>query len=134
MEKILFIKGLKQNVREGTVNLACVFMILLLTCACAGVDKKQASPRATTIDKVLTKGESENGEINDDQEIVCRDVVYTGSRLKRRVCATKAEWDVIDGKNRKIADDFDREVKRNDGVNTGSSGDSMGGQSGGMPH
>jgi hypothetical protein len=97
------------------------------------VDKKQASPHAIKVDNILTKGESENGETNDDQEIVCRDVVYTGSRLKRRVCSTKAGWAEIDKKNRKTADDFDREAKRDDGVNTGTSGDAMGGQSGGMP-
>ncbi len=36
----------------------------------------------------------------------CRDMVYTGSMMHRRECRTRAEWEEIDAKNGKSADDF----------------------------
>ena len=133
MRKILFFKRLKENVRASSVNLACVFMIALLTGACASEYKKQTSSYANETGQVSAKGESENGETNDDQEIECRWKVFTGSLLKRKVCLTKAEWAELDKKNRRKVDDFFDEVSDHSDVDTGSSADAMGGQSSGMP-
>jgi len=133
MSKIFIFKRLKENVRVSMINLACFFMIALLTGACAGEHKKQTSPYVVALDQIRAKGESENGVTNDDKEKICRTIVYTGSRLKHKLCATKEEWAKIDNKNRNKADEFEREVSKDDGVNIGSVEDAMGGKSGGMP-
>jgi len=116
MKKIIFFNRLKENVRGSMASLAYVFMIALLTCACASTDKKQTSPYAIALDQILTEGESENSETNDDQEIVCRTREITGSRFKEKVCATKAEWAELDKKNRAEADYLDREIDRRTSV------------------
>jgi hypothetical protein len=43
MKKVLFYKESRKNLRASVVNLGCVFMIALLTGACASEYKKQIS-------------------------------------------------------------------------------------------
>jgi hypothetical protein len=103
--------------------------------------------------QVSAKGESENGvteltriptlpvtpqepaEVegvnSDDYEEECRNIAVTGSRLKRRICASKAEWAAFDRRNRKDTEQLYRDADKID-VNTGSGTDPFGGQSGGM--
>lgn len=126
-------KGLMKNVKASRVNIACIFMIALLTGACASEYKQQASSYSNETGQVSVKGESENGEANDDQEIVCRTIVRTGSRFKEKICATKAEWAVYDKKNNGNTDVLTNDLNRGTRVNTGPSIDPMGGQSTGIP-
>jgi hypothetical protein len=101
--RILFFERLKQRVRASSVNLLCVFVIAILTGGCASEYKKVTTPVTPSPGGVLVshadetgqapeKGESVNGETNDDQEIVCRRIAVTGSRIKRKFCATKEQW------------------------------------------
>jgi len=113
MRKILFFKRLKENVRAGWVNLACVFMIVLLTGACAGTYKKQTSSYY-------------------DQEIVCREIRFTGSRMKKKVCAPKADWAARDKKYRKKTEEWLDDVMDVSAIHVPDM-DSSGGQSSGMP-
>ena len=79
--------------------------------------------------------ESENVETNDDQEIVCRTIKVTGSRIgRKKICATKADWALWAKARREEADKTIRDIAQTSKVNTGSDSDSMGGQSSGPPH
>ena len=133
MRKILFFKRLNENVRGCWVNLACLAMIVLLTGACASEYKKQTLSYENITGPVSAKGESENGETNDDQKILCREIRIPGSRIKEEFCATKAQWVEYYKKNKIKSDEFFDEVSDRTSVYTGSSPDSMGGQSSGMP-
>ena len=166
MRKILFYKRLNEKVRASVVNLACFFLIALLTGACASEYKKQTSfeippppspgevsvPDPNETGQVSAKGElgndvteleriptlpahpanieSENVETNDDQEIVCRTMKVTGSRIgRKKICATKAEWALWAKAQRAEAEETIRDLKEASGVNTDSGPDSMGGRS-----
>ena len=167
MRRVPFFRRLEENARASWVYLACVFIIALLTGACASGDTKQASfeiPPPPSMAELSTsdanetgqasaKGGSENGvteltriptlpitpqepaEVeavnSDDYEEECRTVAVTGSRLKRRICASKAEWAAFDRRNRKDTEQLYRDADKTD-VNTGSGTDPFGGQSGGM--
>lgn len=149
MRKILFFKRIKENAGASRVNLACVFMIVLLMGACASEYKKQISfeippapspgevsvTYADETGQVSAKGESVNGETNDDQEIVCRTIKGTGSRIgRKKICATKAEWALWARAQREEADKTIRDIVETSNVNTGSGIDAMGGQSSGPAH
>ena len=115
MREILFLKRLKENVRASRVNLACVIMIALLTGACASGDTKQTSLEisphpsfaelsgsdSNETDQVSKEGQPKNAVNSDDYEEECRTIKVTGSRFKRRVCASRAEWADFDKKNEK---------------------------------
>ena len=60
-------------------------------------------------------------------EAVCRAFVFTGSRFKYRVCATKEEWDEIDKKNQRKTDTFARDFKDGDSTNLGLPEEGMAG-------
>ena len=123
-----------KNVRTSMITIICVFITALLMSACAGENKNQMSPLAKETGKVAAAGQMDSSATADDQEIICRMTSTTGSRFKRKVCATKAQWAMLDGKNQDKTDEFKREIDRNDRQNTGSVGsDSMGGQTMGMP-
>jgi hypothetical protein len=133
MSKILFFKRLKENVGMSMVNLACVLMIVLLTGACVTGSNKQTTSHANETGQVSAKDESKNVVTDDSQEIECRRRAVTGSRLKKKICRTKAEWAAIDNKRRKKSDEFLRDMSQESGVNTGEGTDPMGGMSSGMP-
>jgi hypothetical protein len=132
MTEILFLKRLKENVRASSVILACVFMIALLTGACASEYKKQTLSSANESGQVSAKSESQNGETNDGQELVCRTMTITGSRIKKTYCATKEQWAVMDKKNRKESEEFMDDVN-DDAVYTPPETGPMGGQASRMP-
>lgn len=133
MSNVLFSKRLKENVRAISVNIACVFMIALLMCACAGGNTKQALSQANETGQVSAKAESENSEISDDQKIVCRYRAQTGRRYKNKVCNTKAQWAMLAKKNSKKTDEVLDRFNKASRSNTGSQSDSFGGSSSGMP-
>jgi hypothetical protein len=54
----------------------------------------------------------ENGEVNDDQEMECRTMTFTGSRIKHKVCTVKSEWAKRDKQNENKVDDFEQELKK----------------------
>jgi TonB family protein len=89
---------------------------------------------ANEIGEVSSKGEPRNGETNDDQEVVCRTITFTGTRIKRTVCTKKAEWKALDKKNREKTDEFFDEVSDQSALQIPSGVDAMGGQTSGPPH
>ena len=126
---------LLNNVQAGIVTVACVFLIALLVSACASGNKKQIAPLASAdgINQASETGEADTGMTADDKEIVCRMKATTGTRFKRRICATKAQWAKLEEKNQQDTDEFRREAGKKDGLNTGMETDAMGGQSIGVP-
>ena len=124
MRMTVFIKRLNENVRAIRAYLACVFVIALLTGACASGDTKQrsleispppspaelSSSDANETGQISAKGESENAVNSDDYEEECRTIKVTGSRFKRRVCAPKAEWAEFDKKHEEESDRYARDA------------------------
>lgn len=122
--RILFFERLKQEVRPGLVIPVCVFMIAMLTGGCVSEYKKETSleppvppstgkvslSHANETGQVSEKGESVNGETNDDQEIVCRRIAAVGSRIKTKTCATKEQWAIWNKKTGKNAEGFIRDA------------------------
>ena len=114
------------------VNLGCIFITALLTCGCAGEYKKETSleiptppslseitaSRTNETDQVSEKGESVNGETNDDQEIVCRKIVTLGSRIPRKICGTKEQWAVWSNRTGENAKGFMRDATEASRMNT----------------
>ena len=131
MRNIIFYKG-NFNVIASLANLICVFMIILLTGACATDTKKQTLASVNKPNQASAASESENANLTGDNEIVCRTRIATGSRFKRKICQTKKAWALYDNKNRKKTDQFERDIRSND-VNTGNASDAMGGESMGVP-
>jgi hypothetical protein len=122
--------------KKNTIYLAIPVMfclIVLFLCACKSTGKNETATVNNVADQIAKNDESNKGTSEDDQKIECRNLHVTGSRFKNRVCTTKAEWAIRDGKNREKTDQFDRDVSGRSGINTGSGGDAMGGMSGGMP-
>lgn len=117
------------------VDLACVFMIVLLIGACASGNKMQTASYENKTAQVSAEVESENAVANDDQEVVCRYITYTGSKMKKKFCATKAEWARITKTDRKNAESYVRKSEQHDMISAPSeiSTDPMGGQSMGVP-
>lgn len=114
MNKI-FLKRSKEKTRSSIVNLACFFMIILLTGACAGTGKKQSAVIA----------ESELSEIKGDQTIECRRIAFTGSRFKKKICKTKAQWAREAGVGNKAAGDLQKAADRSYSTNTGAPAEGM---------
>ncbi|MEO1475330.1 MAG: hypothetical protein AAFS13_03025 [Pseudomonadota bacterium] len=63
---------------------------ILVLAACAAPDKTVASS-AAEVDPA--EQEVANVEAADGDEQICKMIDHTGSRFKKRVCATEAEWE-----------------------------------------
>ena len=88
---------LMKNNRASRMTIAALIMSLLLSASCVSQNKKQAS---------TIKGGPGSGEGGVDQEIECRWYVPTGSTLRQKTCASKAEWEKIDQGGKRDADRF----------------------------
>lgn len=121
-KKTLFRKVKEHTEFRGIISPAGVLIIVFLTGACAGTNKMQASE----------KGKSELSEITGDQTIECRRRAPTGSRLKKKICKTKAQWAREDHVKQKTAERLQRDADRSLS-NATSNTDSMGGMSAGVP-
>lgn len=110
MRKQFLSKRAMKNIRTNILNIACVSMIALLLCACASENKKQMSPLANDTSQDSEKNVAENGEANDDQEIVCRKIAVSGSRIGKKTCATKKQWALRSKKTAKNAEGYIRDV------------------------
>jgi len=67
-------------------------------CACAGLasaaDKNDAKTAKKTAKVSLPEAEESTKAVDNPDRIVCKKIERLGSRLrKRKVCATKKEWD-----------------------------------------
>ena len=148
MRRIMFFERLMENMRASVVNLTCIFIIALLTGACASGNNKQTSfeippppsPGEVSVsqpdetDQVSAKGEAENSETDDDQKIICRTIKGTGSRIgRKKICATKAEWAAWAREQREKADKTVRDLNEASGVNTDTGPDPRGGRTMGAP-
>ena len=131
MRKVLF-WDLSEDFWGRMISLTSIFMIVLLMGACAGKKEMLASSNLDEAVQASTKSETAGSEISDDQTIVCRRIAPTGSRLKRKVCKTKALWALESGSGNKAAGDLQQEIDRNYSK-TAPSTDAMGGMSAGVP-
>lgn len=77
--------------RAGIVYLAAVIVVFLMLGACTGTKKMQTAQATTDF---------------GDQTIVCRRRAPTGSRLKKNICKTVAQWEREDQVKRGTAEDL----------------------------
>jgi hypothetical protein len=120
----LFFERLKRKIIASTVYLFCVFMMVMFTGGCASQHKKETTLKipappsfselsvshAKETGQASEKGESVNGKNNDDQEIVCRRIPVTGSRISKRICATNEQWAFWSKKRGENVEEFNRYV------------------------
>lgn len=81
MRQIFFFKRLKESVRANRANIACAFMIAMLTGAC--VKQTQTLPLMYLAFKVPVSNES--------QEIVCRSITHKKIKYDTTYCGTKSQ-------------------------------------------
>ena len=103
MKKRIFFRKRKEDIKIGMENLACIFIVALLTGACAGSNRMQAS----------VHDKSKPSEIIGDQTIECRRRAPTGSRLKRKICKTKAQWAREDDIKQQTAEKLQKDSEKN---------------------
>ena len=123
------LKKLRGYIKMSWLSLACIFMIVILTGACATSTKKQAMSKTNITGQKTADSEVQYSNLTGDNEIECRMRVATGSIFKKKVCLTKAAWAIVDEKNRKRTDRFHRDVNSKESVNnlpTGSDAAVMG--------
>ncbi len=122
--KKLFSKDFMLKYRMNTALFLSLLFFTLLAAGCSSKSQKQA---------VVEQDEGIN--IEDYQEIECRTRVVTGSRFKRKICATKAEWAALANRNRKDVEEWDRAIDNNSNTfGGGDPSDPMGGGTTGAPH
>ena len=109
-KKVLFTKVKEHASFIRITSLACVLIIAFLTGACAGEKKMQAP----------AKVEPEPSEIIGDQTIECRKRAVTGSRFKRKICKTKAQWAREDSAGNKAAGELQKQADKSYSTNTGA--------------
>lgn len=120
---------LRECIKMSRLSLACIFMIVMLTGACATGTKKQTMSKTDITGQKTANSEAQNSNLTGDNEIECRKRIATGSLFKSKICLTKAKWAIIDEKNRKKTDRFNRDVNSKESVNnlpTGNDAATMG--------
>lgn len=60
---------------------------------------------------------AKEAKVEDDNKVICRREAVVGSRFKKKVCATKAQWEEMYARNRETAQDMQRRGKGVDPVN-----------------
>jgi hypothetical protein len=112
MNALFNFEQIKKALANNSMPLVCVIVITLLTTSCATVPTKQTTSTDTTANSLTAKERSK--EIV--KKIECRDVVATGTTIKRTVCEFKETWDEISKEKGKKADELVREVTRQSGI------------------
>ncbi len=102
MSALFILEQIKKALAKTSMPLVCVIIIMLLTTSCATAPTKPTTSTDTTANTLATKEKSDNGTKEDImKKIECRDVIETGSRVKRKICEYKETWAAIDEENRK---------------------------------
>ncbi len=114
------------------LSFVCIFTISLLIGACAGTNKMQKSANMNETAQIIAKADSKENKIDDEQEIVCRHKAITGSRFKRKICKTKAQWAREDHSKQQTAEKLQKDTDRSSSLSV-PSGDAFGGMSVGVP-
>jgi hypothetical protein len=102
MSALLIFEQINKALAKTSMLLVCVIIITLLTTSCATAPTKPTTSIDTTANTLATKEKSGNEtKENNMDKIECRDVIETGSLLKRKICEYKETWAAIDKENRK---------------------------------
>ncbi len=117
MNALFNFEQIKKALANNSMPLVCVIVITLLTTSCATVPTKQTTSTDTTANSLTTK-EKSNNETSKEivKKIECRDIVATGSTIKRTVCEFKETWAEISQEKGKKADEFIQEINRKSGI------------------
>ena len=112
-------KAIQRLIKSSKINLVIFILFCvsaLLFFACAGTPKNETSSLKNITDQAVSKEISEAEKTGDDQEIECRTDTKTGTRFRKKICATKAEWVIRDRINKERSDRFYRDVNSNTGM------------------
>ncbi len=112
MNALFNFEQIKKALANNSMPLVCVIVITLLTTSCATVPTKQTTLADTTANSLTAKERSK--EIV--KKIECRDIVATGSTIKRTICEFKETWAESSEEKGKKADEFIQEINRKSGI------------------
>ena len=85
----------------------------MLIAACASKPVTETTDTSTATAQQL---------VSSDVDVVCRDIVQTGSHFPKRVCRTKREWGQIEDSSRSFAQGLQSDSTHNLAPNTASNG------------
>ena len=92
--------------------LTMIFMAMLALCLSACVTEPDVNSADLQLENNIadeTTPPAEKQVSAEDDEIICKTIKETGSRLsKKKVCATKAQWDQRSRQSRSTTDDLKR--------------------------
>ena len=114
MNALFTFEQIKKALANTSMPLVCVIVITLLTTSCATVPTKQTTSTDTTANSLTAKEKSK--EIV--KKIECREVVATGSTIKRTICEFKETWAEISKEKGEKTDEFIQEINRKSGIIT----------------
>ena len=114
MNALFTFEQIKKALSNNSMPLVCVIVITLLTTSCATVPTKQIASTDTTANSLTAKERSK--EIV--KKIECREVVATGSTIKRTICEFKETWAEISKEKGEKTDEFIQEINRKSGIIT----------------
>ena len=114
MNALFTFEQIKKALSNNSMPLVCVIVITLLTTSCATVPTKQTTSTDTTANSLTAKEKSK--EIV--KKIECREVVATGSTIKRTICEFKETWAESSKEKGEKADEFIQEINRKSGIIT----------------
>lgn len=95
-------------------RLTCVVAAGLNLTACATTES--IAPKAQSVTAVPVESELVAVEVPDSKETQkqprsCRSTQITGSKFRKKVCATREQWDELDARTERAKDDINR-IKR----------------------
>ena len=102
-----------ETTRIGIRRLSVALLTAALTCGCASTDSTGPQDRAATaaVQKgapTETAAAETKAEIKNPESMRCKRISETGSRVKKKVCATNREWAVSEEMAQKATKEYQR--------------------------
>jgi outer membrane lipoprotein-sorting protein len=81
---------------------------LLLMAGCAANGGNEAATVAQADATAVSEAQAETQQAAEEDQLVCKTVVKTGTRLRERICAPKEAWDDSAEYGRKATEEMQR--------------------------
>ena len=91
------------------INISSLILAAML--AAPGQPTVAAGGTTPDVEAATAKAEASAGEAeeaNDDNKVICRRTQIIGSKFKKRVCGTRAEWESLSRKSKDKTDTMQR--------------------------
>ena len=92
---------------------------LLLIAGCASNGGGEAATVAQAGTTAASDAQAETQQAGEEDELVCKTVVKTGTRLREKICAPKSAWDESAEYGRKATEQMQSKPIYKDGNSTG---------------